>query len=123
MRNFNIYFQTLTLSPTLVLPVCVKETLRICTVTPAIALTTFSSCSGAHLPVFSHLLTEHVEAASRMSEAFAVFVAAAPIPPPRLKTEVNKHAVNLYACSIAPCWTITGSADAYLVLWLLIKPF
>ena len=122
MGNFNIYFQTLALSPKRALRACVKETPRISTVTPAIALTAFSSCSGAHLPVFSHLLTSIWKLLPKRLRPL-LFLLPLLQSPPYLKTEVNKHAINLYACSIAPCWTIIGSADAYIVLWLLIKPF
>ena len=122
MGNFNIYFQTLTLSPKRVLPACAKETLRISAVTPAIALTAFSSCSGAHLPVFSHLLTNTWKLLPKCLRPL-LFLLPLLQSPPHLKTELNKHAINLYACSIAPCWTVIGPADAYIGPWLLIKPF
>lgn len=42
---------------------------------------------------------------------------------PHQETEVNKHAIKLHVCSIAPCWNTTGSANACIFQPLLIKPF
>ena len=121
--NFIIYFQTLTLLAKLVLPACVEKTLPISTVIPTTALRTCSSCSAARLPVSpSHLPTERMDAALTCMGPWLFLLLLLQFPP-HLNAEVNKHAVNLYACSIAPCWTIIGSANAHIFVWLLIKPF
>lgn len=45
--------------------------------------------------------------------------------PALLKTPANNPVINLYVCTIAPCWHATGPANAYgsLPVGLLIKLF
>lgn len=46
----------------------------------------------------------------RHNAASAFVAAAAPLPPQN--TRVNKRAINLYACTMAPCWRTLSPAKA-----------
>lgn len=124
MGHLNIYLQTFTLLPKQVYVhifisltntgflYCIKNIL-------VYFLTHLSVFSSYLLRVRDKLLPK----STRVS-LFFVAVTVCPVPPPSSKVEVNKHALHLYVCTIAPCWNTTGAANTYLPQLLpLIKPF
>lgn len=126
MGHLNIYLQTFTL-----LPKQVYVHIFI-----SLTNTAFLHCIKnilvyflTHLSVFSSYLlgVRDMEVAPQIYEVFPVFCCCytvCPVPPPSSKAEVNKHALHLYVCTIAPCWNTTGAANTYLPQQLLlIKPF
>jgi len=64
-----------------------------------------------------------MEVAPQIYEAFPVFVAATLSVPPAPQAKVNKHALHLYVCKIAPCWNPTGAASTLSPAAALMKPF